>query len=172
MKLASQLEAVEEAQKRLQKDRCKTESLALTDDTVADPDSCTSNATSGPGQQQYERESLEKRLSRQLRQAEADVQKLSTQVQQLLKESTMNTRRRPANSRDNTGQKRTDGPVCWGCGKKGHVKRDCPQRRTAFKNHLSSESAAVIFIVYLWFPRRSPHKDAGRHRVCSNYNSS
>ena len=94
------------------------ESLALTDDIVADPDSCTSNATSGPGQQQYERESLEKRLSRQLRQAEADVQKLSTQVQQLLKESTMNTRRRPANSRDNTGQKRTDGPVCWGCGKK------------------------------------------------------
>ena len=107
LKLASQLEAVEEAQKRLQKDRCKTESLALTDDTVADPDSCTSNATSGPGQQQYERESLEKRLSRQLRQAKADVQKLSTQVQQLLKESTMNTRRRPANSRDNTGQKRT-----------------------------------------------------------------
>ncbi|KAL5518121.1 hypothetical protein EMCRGX_G003803 [Ephydatia muelleri] len=143
LKLASQLEAVEEAQKRLQKDRCKTESLALTDDTVADPDSCTSNATSGPGQQQYERESLEKRLSRQLRQAEADVQKLSTQVQQLLKESTMNTRRQPANSRDNTGQKRTDGPVCWGCGKKGHVKRDCPQRRTAFKNHLPSESAAV-----------------------------
>ena len=143
LKLASQLEAVEEAQKRLQKDRCKTESLALTDDTVADPDSCTSNATSGPGQQQYERESLEKRLSRQLRQAEADVQKLSTQVQQLLKDSTMNTRRRPANSRDNTGQKRTDGPVCWGCGKKGHVKRDCPQRRTAFKNHLPSESAAV-----------------------------
>ncbi|KAL5517626.1 hypothetical protein EMCRGX_G003208 [Ephydatia muelleri] len=142
LKLASQLEAVEEAQKRLQKDRCKTESLALTDDTVADPDSCTSNATSGPGQQQYERESLEKRLSRQLRQAEADVQKLSIQVQQLLKESTMNTRRRPANSWDNTGQKRTDGPVCWGCGKKGHVKRDCPQRRTAFKNHLPSESAA------------------------------
>ncbi|KAL5477031.1 hypothetical protein EMCRGX_G023770 [Ephydatia muelleri] len=150
LKLASQLEAVEEAQKRLQKDRCKTESLALTDDTVADPDSCTSNATSGPGQQQYERESLEKRLSRQLRQAEADVQKLSTQVQQLLKESTMNTRRRPANSRDNTGQKRTDGPVCWGCGKKGHVKRDCPQRRTAFKNHLPSESAAVSASLFIY----------------------
>ena len=150
LKLASQLEAVEEAQKRLQKDRCKTESLALTDDTVADPDSCTSNATSGPGQQQYERESLEKRLSRQLRQAEADVQKLSTQVQQLLKESTMNTRRQPANSRDNTGQKRTDGPVCWGCGKKGHVKRDCPQRRTAFKNHLPSESAAVSASLFIY----------------------
>ncbi|KAL5515018.1 hypothetical protein EMCRGX_G000127 [Ephydatia muelleri] len=145
-----QLEAVEEAQNRLQKDRCKTESLALTDDTVADPDSCTSNATSGPGQQQYERESLEKRLSRQLRQAEADVQKLSTQVQQLLKESTMNTRRRPANSRDNTGQKRTDGPVCWGCGKNCHVKRDCPQRRTAFKNHLPSESAAVSASLFIY----------------------
>ena len=32
LKLASQLEAVEEAQKRLQKDRCQAESLALTED--------------------------------------------------------------------------------------------------------------------------------------------
>ena len=42
LKLASQLEAVEEAQKKLLKDICQAESLALTED--AEDGSCTSNA--------------------------------------------------------------------------------------------------------------------------------
>ena len=44
LKLACQLGAVEETQKRLQKDRCQTKSLALTEDV--DNGSCTSNAAS------------------------------------------------------------------------------------------------------------------------------
>ena len=44
LKLANQLEAVEETQKRLQKDRCQAKSLALTEDV--DDGSCTLNAAS------------------------------------------------------------------------------------------------------------------------------
>ena len=154
LKLASQLEAVEEAQKRLQKDRCQAESLALTED-AEDDGSCTSNAASDyrrTGSTQ-EKESLEKRLGWQLKQTEEMVHQLSTQVQQLLKESARGTSRSrwPARRKDGgTGQKQASGPICWECGKQGHIKRDCPQRRTAFKAHFPSESAAVSAALFIY----------------------
>ena len=154
LKLASQLEAVEEAQKRLQKDRCQAESLALTED-AEDDGSCTSNAASDyrrTGSTQ-EKESLEKRLGWQLKQTKEMVHQLSTQVQQLLKESARGTSRSrwPARRKDGgTGQKQASGPICWECGKQGHIKRDCPQRRTAFKAHFPSESAAVSAALFIY----------------------
>ena len=101
LKLASQLKVVEEAQKRLQKDRCQAESLALTED--AEDGSCTSNTASDTCRRTgtQEKESLEKRLGRQLKQTEERVQRLSTQVQQLLKESARGTSCRwPASMKD------------------------------------------------------------------------
>ena len=74
LKLASQLKVVEEAQKRLQKDRCQAESLALTEN--AEDGSCTSNAASDTCRRTgtQEKESLEKQLGRQLKQTEEMVQ--------------------------------------------------------------------------------------------------
>ena len=48
-----------------------------------------------------------------------------------------------------TGQKRATGPICWECGKQGHIKRDCPQYRTAFKAHFPSENAAVSAALFI-----------------------
>ena len=62
------------------------------------------------------------------KQTEEIVQQLSAQVQQLLKESARSTGR-PVSTKDSSPeQKRTAGPVCWGCGKQ----EDCPQRRPTF----------------------------------------
>jgi Fe-S cluster assembly scaffold protein SufB len=121
LKLASQLEAVEEAQNRLQKDRCQVESLALTED--AEDGSCTSNAASDYNRHTgftQEKASLEERFGRQIKKTEEIVHQLSTQVQQLLKESARGTSRSrwPASRKDGgTGQKRASGPICWECGK-------------------------------------------------------
>ena len=109
-KLASQLEAIEEAQKRLQKDRCQAESLALTED--AEDGSRTSNAASDYNRHTgstQEKATLEERRGRQLKQTEEMVHQLSTQVQKLLKESARGTSRSrwPASRKDGgTGQKR------------------------------------------------------------------
>ena len=108
LKLASQLEAVEEAQKRLQKDRCQAESHALTED--AEDGSCISNAASDYNRHTgstQDKASLEKRLGQQFKQTKEMVHKLSTQVQQLLIESAMGTSRSrwPASRKDGgTGQ--------------------------------------------------------------------
>ena len=72
--MANHIQTVEEAQKRLQKDRSQMETCELGD--------CTSNVISGGETNSME----ERRLPEQLKRTEAVVQQLAKQVQQLLSE--------------------------------------------------------------------------------------
>ena len=79
--MANQIQTVEEAQKRLQKDRSQMETCELGDST--------SNVISGGETNSLE----ERRLPEQLKRTEAIVQQLAKQVQQLLSEQSTGKQR-------------------------------------------------------------------------------
>ena len=130
--IANQIQTVEEAQKRLQKDRSQMETCELGDST--------SNGISGG-----ETNSLEERhLPEQLKRTEAIVLQLAKQVQQLLSEQSTGKQR--VSQAGTWGDRRQKGPqqglVCWACGKQGHIKEivlheKAPRRRLCLRQSSS-----------------------------------
>ena len=137
--MANQIQTVEEAQKRLQKDRSQMETCELGDST--------SNVISGGETNSLE----ERRLPEQLKRTEAVVQQLAKQVQQLLSEQSTGKQR--VSQAGTWGDRRQRGPqqglVCWACGKQGHIKRNCLSRKGTQKKTLS-ETAAVSSSLFVF----------------------
>ena len=101
LEVAIQRENVEAAQKRLQKEKQKSESLMV---QGREEDSLETNALTGRGAQQP---ALLEDLAQQVRHLSEEVARLRTGKQ-------------PTESRS--------GVICWGCKERGHIRRNCPKK--------------------------------------------
>ena len=129
---ATQQELVEAAQRRLHKEKAHaTEALAV--DDMSDPTTVPGVLTVRTRESAKRTEDVVEELSKQL-------QKLTEEVSQLRRRST------PARQDDHPTQKRADVGVCWHCGERGHLRRNCPRRgRSRYRQgrQPASETAAV-----------------------------
>ena len=73
-------------------------------------------------------------------------------------------------------QRYRDAPICWNCGKKGHLRQMCPaslQGKSSLKSpsavyptlNIVSQSATISARV----PLRHTHKNVSRYWLCCNY---
>ena len=102
LEMAIQRESVEASQKRLLREKQKSESLVV-QDIVDDSPSANALMHRGAGE------------ARQLKELKEQVQQLTEEVARL------RATKQPAVTRS--------GAVCWSCGERGHIKRNCPSKR-------------------------------------------
>eukprot|EP00731_Ephydatia_muelleri_P028628 Em0020g272a len=125
LQLAGQYQGVEESQKRLHGASAKVETMAVgkEDDSESESEAVAAitNAT------------RPSRLATQVEQLGKQIETLKLQLA-----ATNNGRTYPrSRPNDAVSRKRSDDVVCWYCGKRGHIKRNCAKLKT------SVETAAV-----------------------------
>ena len=109
--IANQQETVEIAQKRLHKEKHLTsEALALETDVERFQLGVATQASVNTTVSEHNRHGRN-----------SEIEELTTQVKYLTKEV--------AQLRGERADRRQQGPVCWGCRERGHLRLNCPKQR-------------------------------------------
>ena len=125
LQLAGQYQGVEESQKRLHGASAKVETMAVGKEDDSESESEAVAAITNAIRPS--------RLATQVEQLGKQIETLKLQLA-----ATNNGRTYPrSRPNDSVSRKRSDGVVCWYCGKRGHIKRNCAKLKT------SVETAAV-----------------------------
>ena len=150
VRLASQQETVEAAQKRLHRERSVHESMAVHAGHLEGEDESTVSSARGKHTPDVEC------LSRQLRESDAAVLQLTAQLEQLKGRRVRqehaeqdNYRHGPRDQFANQ-EDRMRNTLCWSCGVRGHVKRNCPRlKRTKAKGTVAAVSSTLMVCGYV-----------------------
>eukprot|EP00731_Ephydatia_muelleri_P001300 Em0001g1300a len=135
--LATQLEAIEAAQKMLCRQRTQ-ESLAVERDTKS-WDGEDSEESLAAAVKRTDNVPMVEKLRRQVEDSEKLVHQLKRQLQQLQLDQGHARQDAPARGfghnvytkkRFSNYSHKQQGAVCWNCGERGHLKRNCPSRKS------------------------------------------
>ena len=131
VRLASLQETVEAAQRRLHRERSVHESMAVDAGHLEGEDESTVSSARGKYTPDVEC------LSKQLRESDTAVRQLTAQLEQL-----KGRRVRQEDRMRNT--------LCWSCGVRGHIKRNCPRlKRTKAKGTVAAVSSTLMVCGYV-----------------------